>query len=473
MIHPVILCGGSGTRLWPLSRQDFPKQFAKIIGTRSLFQASVHRISGDDFARPILITSDQFRHIASTQLSEAGLDAGTILVEPAPRNTAPAILSAALLLLTVEEDAVMLVTPSDHIIPDEDRFRSAVLAALPAAREGKIVTFGIVPTRPETGYGYLELSPRSEHYLDRLQTITRFVEKPNAQRAAEMLAAGSCLWNAGIFLFTARTIVLAFEKFAPEMIGPARRSIENARRNGDVVTLAAGPWSELPDVSIDYAVMEKASDLLVMPYSGRWSDLGSWEAVCHESVPDSRGNVVQGNALAINCTGSMLRTDSNDQHVVGIGLDGVVAVASGDAVLIARSTETQGVKDAVNMLRTQGVRQATSFPHERRPWGTFETLARGTRYHVKRIVVLPGGRLSLQSHRFRAEHWIVVEGTATVTVGDSVETVAENQSVYIPLGARHRLENFGDTPLALIEVQTGSYFGEDDIVRYEDIYARQ
>lgn len=473
MIYPVILCGGSGTRLWPLSRQNSPKQFAKIFGDGTLFQASARRLSGKDFALPVLVTSEQHRHLAIAQLTEAGIDAGAVLVEPEPRNTAPAILAAALFLLTVEDDPVMLVTPSDQVIPEDDLFRATVISAFPAAREGKIVTFGIVPTRPETGYGYLELLPGSERKLNRLQTIARFVEKPDALRAAEMLLAGNYLWNAGIFLFSARAIVQAFVDLAPEMVEPARKSLDMALRHGSVVKLAAEPWSELPDLSIDYAIMEKAECLLVMPYSGRWSDLGSWEAVCQESSPDDAGNVVQGNALALDCKASMLRTDGGDVQVVGIGLEGIVAVATGDAVLVARTTETQRVKDAIKELKARGIRQAASFPHELRPWGNFETLARGARYHVKRIVVLPGGRLSLQSHRFRAEHWIVVEGTARVTVGDSVKTVNENESVYVPLGEKHRLENPGVAPLVLVEVQTGSYFGEDDIIRYEDIYARQ
>ena len=472
MIYSFLLCGGSGTRLWPLSRQAYPKQFVSLLGKESLYQASVRRLSGPGFAAPVAVTSDQMRFIATRQMQEIGISPEATLIEPSARNTAPAVLAAALWLLAREDDPVILVAPSDHVIPDAKAFRAAVLAALPAARAGQIVTFGILPTRPETGYGYLELATGAKAAADAPQPLARFVEKPNVSRAAKMLAAGNCLWNAGIFLFRARTIVEAFEAHAPEMLAPAQEAVNAATQDLGFTRFAAEPWSKLPDVSIDYAIMEKAKNLAVMPYRGHWSDLGSWAAVWQESTADESGNVLSDHALAISCRNTMLRSEAEGVELVGIGLEDVVAIAMPDAVLVARSADAQRVKEVAAALKARGARQATDFPHDRRPWGWFESLATGPRFHVKRIVVDPGARLSLQSHRHRAEHWIVVQGTARVTVDKTVTDVKENQSVYVPLGAIHRLENPGQEPLVLIEVQTGTYFGEDDIIRYEDVYVR-
>ncbi len=472
MIVPVILCGGSGTRLWPLSRQSFPKQFVALLGEESLFQASARRLSGPGFGRPLVVSAEALRFIAARQLTDAGLSAEAILVEPEPRNTAPAVLAAALFLLEQGDDPMMLVAPSDHAIPEPESFRAAVTAALPAAEAGKIVTFGIAPTRPETGYGYLKLAPGADAGALTPQPLERFVEKPDAAAAQAMLAAGDCLWNAGVFLFRASAIVRAFEVHAPDMLELARLAVAEAGRSQGFVCLAADPWAKLRAISIDYAIMEKAGNLAVMPYGGRWSDVGSWTAVWQESGVDSAGNVVTGPALAIDCERSLLRSEAGSVQLVGIGLSDVVAVAMPDAVLVAHSSAAQRVKEVAQALSERGARQATGFPHDRRPWGWFESLTNGPRYHVKRIGVDPGGSLSLQSHKHRAEHWIVVQGTARVTVGEKVEMVAENQSVYIPLGAVHRLENPGTEPLVIIEVQTGSYFGEDDLVRYEDLYGR-
>ncbi len=472
MIVPVLLCGGSGTRLWPLSRQAFPKQFVTLLGAETLFQASARRLSGPGFAPPLVVSAESLRFIAAGQLKEAGLAAAAIMVEPEPRNTAPAVLAAALWLLGRGADAMMLVAPSDHAMPDTESFQAAVLAALPAAEAGGIVTFGISPSRPETGYGYLRLAPGSNAGAGLPQALDGFVEKPDAAAAAAMLAAGDCLWNAGIFLFRASTIIGAFEAHAPAMVAPARQAVQQARTEQGFVHLSAGPWSALPSISIDYAIMEKAANLAVMPYGGRWSDVGSWTAVWQESAADDRGNVLSGPSLAIDCERSLLRSEAESLQLVAIGLKDVVAVAMPDAVLVAHSSAAQRVKEVAQALGQRGARQAASFPHEQRPWGWFESLASGPRYHVKRIAVDPGGVLSLQSHRHRAEHWIVVQGTAKVTVGDRVQVLSENQSISVPLGAIHRLENPGSGTLVIIEVQTGTYFGEDDIIRYEDVYER-
>ncbi|MGA0778270.1 MAG: mannose-1-phosphate guanylyltransferase/mannose-6-phosphate isomerase [Gemmobacter sp.] len=469
---PVLLCGGSGTRLWPLSRRGFPKQFTALVGEESLFQAAARRLAGEGFAPPVIVAGDAYRFIVSEQLDAIAIAPEAVLIEPEPRNTAPAVLAAALQIARSHPDALMLVAPSDHVVPDAAAFRAAVAAAAGRAAAGDFVTFGIAPTRPETGYGYLELAPGADPAADAPQKLARFVEKPDAERAARMLAEGRHLWNAGIFLMSVAALRAAFEAHAPEILAGVEASLGQARADLGFTRLAPEPWQRLPDISIDYAIMEKAANLSVMPYRGHWSDLGGWDAVWQEGGPDGAGNVCTGNATAIGCDDTLLRAEGGRIELVGIGLSDVIAIAMDDAVLVARKSEAQRVKDAVAHLRARGVRQATEFRHDSRPWGWFESLATGARFQVKRIVVHPGGKLSLQSHHHRAEHWIVVEGTAKVTIGETVQLLSENQSVYIPLGAVHRLENPGKVPMVLIEVQTGTYLGEDDIIRYDDIYAR-
>jgi mannose-1-phosphate guanylyltransferase/mannose-6-phosphate isomerase len=471
-VHPVLLCGGSGTRLWPLSRQSYPKQFAPLLGAESLFQASVRRVTGTGFAAPLVVTGEAFRFIVKDQLAEIDRPARAILIEPAGRNTGPAVLAAALWLAARDPDAVMLVAPSDHVIPDGAAFRAAVAAALPAAQAGRLVTFGIAPVRPETGYGYLELAPEADATAAAPQDLARFIEKPDALRAAEMLAAGRFLWNAGIFLFSAGAILAAYETHAPGLLAGARAAVAGAEADLGLTRLAAEPWSALEAISIDYAIMEKAERLAVMPYPGAWSDLGGWEAVWQEGGPDGQGNVTVGAVTAIDCRDTLLRSEAEGLALVGIGLDDMIAVAMPDAVLVARKSDSQRVKDAVAALKEKQAAQATAFPVSHRPWGWFESLVVGDRFQVKRIVVHPGAALSLQSHHHRSEHWIVVQGTAKVTVDGKVTLVTENESVYIPVGAVHRMENPGKVDMVLIEVQTGSYLGEDDIIRYEDVYAR-
>ncbi len=474
-VIPVILCGGSGTRLWPLSRRSYPKQFAPLAGSHSLFQDSARRLSGGTdsfaFAPPVTVTNSDFRFIVTEQLMQAGVDPGAILIEPAARNTAAAVLAAALHCSADDPDAVLLVAPSDHVLPDSAIFHNAVERGLEAVRQGRLVTFGITPDRPETGYGYLELTT-SPDGSGQVVALKRFVEKPDASQAAEMLRDGRYLWNAGIFLFAARDILAAFRQHAPDLIEPTRAAVEHARPDLGFLRLAPEPWESLRDISIDYAVMEQADNLSVVPYSGKWSDLGSWEAVWREGNPDENGIVTKGPAHAIDCTNTLLRSENDGLELVGVGLDNILAVAMNDAVLIADLNRAQDVGKVVKTLRARGIRQADAFARDHRPWGHFETLALGERFQVKRIEVKPGGILSLQSHHHRAEHWIVVAGTARVTVGDTVQLITENQSIYVPLGVVHRLENPGKVPMVLIEVQTGTYLGEDDIIRYEDIYAR-
>lgn len=471
MIYPTILCGGSGTRLWPLSRKSYPKQFVPLVGEETLFQASASRLAGEGYAAPVVLTNADFRFIVTEQLAGAGLDPLAVIIEPEARNTAPAILAAALFIRDRDPDGILLVSPSDHVIPDAAAFRAAVDRGLAAVAEGRIVTFGIAPTRPETGYGYLELAgppPAGGKPV----ALTRFVEKPDAARAASMLAAGNYLWNAGIFLFSAADMIAAFEAHAPDVLAAVREAVAEAKADLGFLRLAPKPFSDARDISIDYAIMERAANLAVVPYHGAWSDLGGWDAVWSETVLDAAGVARSGAVTAIDCRSSLLRSESDGVELVGIGLDNIIAVAMNDAVLVAHMSRAQDVKLAVEALRAKGASQATQLPKDHRPWGWFESLAVGDRFQVKRIHVHPGASLSLQSHHHRSEHWIVVQGTARVTIDGEARLLTENQSVYIPLGAVHRMENPGKVPMVLVEVQTGSYLGEDDIIRYDDVYAR-
>ena len=470
MITPVLLCGGAGTRLWPLSRKSYPKQFSHLLGEQTLFQASALRLSGTDYGSPLVITASDFRFIVAEQLQAVGIEPHAILLEPEGRNTAPAVLAAALHVARTDPEGLMLVAPCDHAVRDADAFRAAVATGVPAAQAGQLVTFGITPTYPETGYGYLELAETPQG--DGPVPLTRFVEKPDAARAAEMLADQRHLWNGGIFLFRACDILAAFEAHAPTLMAPVQAALDTAQSDLDFLRLAPEPWAQADDISIDYAVMERADNLSVVPFPHGWSDLGGWDAVWRESAQDANGVATAGNATALNCENTLLRSEADQLAIVGIGLKDIVAVAMPDAVLVAHASEAQQVKEAVGALKARQAPQATEFPKDHRPWGWFESLVIGDRFQVKRIHVHPGAALSLQSHHHRSEHRIVVEGTARVTVDDDVKLVSENQSVYIPLGAVHRMENPGKVPMVLIEVQTGTYLGEDDIIRYEDVYAR-
>jgi mannose-1-phosphate guanylyltransferase/mannose-6-phosphate isomerase len=471
-IHPVILCGGSGTRLWPLSRQSYPKQFARLLGDRSLFQMAVARCRGDGFGAPVVVTGDAFRFIVTEQMAALRIDPGAILIEPEGRNTAPAVLAAALALAESDPQAVMLISPSDHAIADAAGFREVIRRARPAAKAGQIVTFGIPPTGPETGYGYLQLAEGGAVSADSPQPLAAFVEKPTRPEAARRIADGRHLWNAGLVLATARTVIAAFAQLAPQIHAAVSAAVAGAAHDLGFTRLAPAPWAEAPDISLDYAIMEQADNLSVMPMPLAWSDLGNWISVAAEGVTDAAGNVTHGTAHALDCENSLLRAESEGQVIVGLGLSDIIAVAMQDAVLVAHRDQAQAVGAVVDTLRAEGVAQATRLPRDYRPWGWYESLATGPRFQVKRIVVDPGGALSLQSHLHRSEHWIVVAGTARVTKGDSVCLVSENESIYIPLGTRHRLENPGKLPIVLIEVQTGGYLGEDDIKRHDDIYAR-
>ena len=474
IIQPVLLAGGSGTRLWPLSRKSYPKQFTNLIGDKTLFQSSAHRLTSSEmleFAPHITVTNSDYRFIIGEQLQEVGIDPGPILIEPEAKNTAAAILAASIFAHSKDESAVLLVAPSDHVMPDTDDFHRAIIVGLSHAQNQKIVTFGIKPTHPETGYGYLQLSKNS---LDDFNSsdLEKFIEKPDLQDAKQMLEAGHYLWNAGIFLFRARDMIDAFSIYAPETLDLTSKAVNEASEDLGFLRLASEPWSKQKNISIDYAIMERAQNLVAVPYASKWSDLGDWDAVWSEGKPDASGNVTSETAYAIECSKSLLRSEVGSQQIVGIGLNDIMAVAMPDAVIVAPRGRGQDVKKAVELLKSKDIAQAEIFPKDHRPWGWFESLALGECFQVKRIYVKPGAALSLQSHNHRSEHWIVVEGTALTKIDAEEKILTEGQSIYVPLGAVHRLVNPGKLPMVLIEVQIGSYLGEDDIIRYEDRYSR-
>lgn len=472
IINPVFLAGGSGTRLWPISRKSYPKQFVRLSGDLTLFQQCALRMKSTEelaFAPPVTVTNPDFRFIVTDQLQSVGTDPGAILIEPEGKNTAPAVLAACLHALKNDPEAVLLVSPVDHAIPDTAAFHMAIKQGVTLLQKGMIITFGISPTRAETGYGYLQFSKAK---INPPLPLIRFVEKPNAIEAQKMLEDGSYLWNAGIFLFRACDMVDAFHAHAPHLVNHVEDAVNMGHADLGFWRLAPEAWSKCESVSIDYAIMEKVKNLAVVPFSKGWSDLGDWHSIWLERNDSQCGVVTQGNVTDMGCKDVLLWSESSSQKLVGLGLEDIVAVATPDAVLVASKEKTNDIKLVVEELKNNGAPQAENFPLDHRPWGWFESLAIDNGFQVKRIHVKPGASLSLQSHKFRSEHWIVVEGVATVTVDETKTDLEKGYSIFVPTGAVHRLENNGTQPMVLIEVQTGSYLGEDDIVRYEDKYRR-
>ncbi|AWH48218.1 mannose-1-phosphate guanylyltransferase/mannose-6-phosphate isomerase [Stenotrophomonas sp. SAU14A_NAIMI4_5] len=463
-IQPVILSGGSGTRLWPLSREAYPKQFLPLAGQLTMLQATWQRVAPIASRGPLVIANEEHRFVAAEQLQQVGAEPAAIILEPVGRNTAPAIAVAALEATHDGADALLLVLPSDHVITDEAAFRSAVQAAASAAEAGKLVTFGIVPTGPETGYGYIKAADGQG-----LRAVERFVEKPDLDTASGYVASGQYYWNSGMFLFKASRYLQELERLQPAMLAGSRTAWQQSRRDTDFTRLDKDAFTAVPSDSIDYAVMEKTADAVVIPLDAGWNDVGSWTALRDVSQQDGDGNAHQGDVIAIDCR----NTYAYGQRLVAmVGLDDVIVVETDDAVLVGKADRMQEVKTVVAQLKADGRSEATWHRKVYRPWGAYDSIDNGERFQVKRITVKPGGTLSLQMHHHRAEHWIVVSGTAEVTRGDEVILLSENQSTYIPLGVTHRLRNPGKLPLELIEVQSGSYLGEDDIVRFEDTYGR-
>ncbi len=463
---PVLLSGGSGTRLWPLSRETHPKQFQPLVGEQSLLQATWRRLHGLAGAgRPIVVANEEHRFMVAEQLRQVGVTPAALLLEPVGRNTAPAIAAAALQAQSGGGDPLLLVLPSDHVIRDEAGFCAAVLAARPAAEAGALVTFGIVPTGPETGYGYIQAAAG-----EGVRPVGRFVEKPDLATARDYVASGQYFWNSGMFLFRASRYLEELQRFAPAMVAAARTALAAGKRDADFLRLDRDAFEACPADSIDYAVMEKTDAAAVLPIDVGWSDVGSWSALWEIADQDPDGNAHHGDVLALGCRNTLAW--GGRRLISLLGLQDVIVVDTDDALLVAARDQVQQVKDIVARLKADGRAQASIHRKVYRPWGSYDGIDSGERFQVKRIVVNPGASLSLQMHHHRAEHWIVVSGSARVTCDDKVFLLAENQSTYIPLGSRHRLENPGKVPLELIEVQSGSYLGEDDIVRFEDVYGR-
>lgn len=469
MLIPLILSGGSGTRLWPVSRKNLPKQFLSLTGQGTLFQQTVARTRLlDDVGAPIVVASEDHRFLAAEQLLESDIEGASILLEPLARNTAPAIALGALHALTRDPDALLLVLPADHLIGDTQSFIDGVTAALPAAREGWLATFGIRPDRPETGFGYIR---RGEAIGEGVYRVAQFVEKPALATAQSYLDDGGYDWNSGMFLFKAARYLEELAQHAPDMLAAVRTAYASATIDLDFVRIDADAFAAVPDNSIDYAVMEKTQRAAIIPVACDWSDIGSWSALWLAGVRDAQGNLREGDTIAINTRNSLLR--SHDRHLLAtVGVDDLIVVTTPDATLVAHRDAAQDVKRVVDELKAAGRTEHSLHRVVRRPWGSYDSLESSDRFQVKRIVVKPGAALSLQKHHHRAEHWIVVSGTAEVTCDDRVFLLTENQSTYIPLGSVHRLSNPGKVPLELIEVQSGSYLGEDDIVRFEDVYGR-
>ena len=470
MIYPVILSGGSGTRLWPMSRTLYPKQLLRLLGQDSLLQQTVRRVSDRDrFAPPLLVANEEHRFIIAEQLREIEGPSRALLLEPVGRNTAPAACVAALALVESDPDALMLLLPSDHMIADEGSFAAAVCRAAAAARGGALVTFGIHPERPETGYGYIRRGDPIEA-LAAVFRVAEFVEKPGLDLARSFVASGEHFWNGGIFLFPAALYVDELGRTRPDIVAACRRALVEASRDTDFIRLGKEAFQACPANSIDYAVMEHTARAAVVPVSMGWSDVGSWDALWELSAKDTAGNAIAGNVVAVDTRNCYLRSEAG--LVAAIGIEDLVVVATADALMLAPRNRTQEVRSLVARLVAEGRDEAEALPTVHRPWGTYRALHNGHRVQVKHITVKPGGKLSLQMHHHRAEHWIVVQGTARIRRGDEEMMLTEDQSTYIPLGTPHRLENPGKIPLHLIEVQSGSYLGEDDIVRFEDSYGR-
>jgi mannose-1-phosphate guanylyltransferase/mannose-6-phosphate isomerase len=491
MITPVILSGGSGTRLWPLSRELYPKQLLPLVGKNTMLQETVTRLEGiNGIDAPIIVANDGHRFMIAEQMRLARVRPAAIMLEPVGRNTAPAVAVAALHASATGKDPVLLVLPADHVIKDTASFHTAVVSGEKIARRGRLITFGIVPRSPETGYGYIKKGkqlaagaryagagrpgsgkgiPASDRPVA-AYAVDRFVEKPDLSTAKKYVASGEYLWNSGMFMFRASAFLKELNRCAPEMLRACRKAYRESSRDLDFLRLGAEAFASSPSGSIDYAVMEKTASGVVIPLDAGWSDVGSWSSLWEVHPRDKSGNAVSGDVIVKDTKNSLIRAGS--RLVAAVGVRDLIIVETADAVLVAHKDRSQEVKQVVDDLRTRRRDEALLHRRVNRPWGSYECIDSEARFQVKRITVNPGASLSLQKHMHRAEHWVVVKGTARVTKGDKVVTVSENESIYIPLGINHRLENPGKIPLELIEVQSGSYLGEDDIVRLDDQYGR-
>ena len=469
MILPVILSGGSGTRLWPLSRRLHPKQLLPLVNDTTMLQDTITRLTGSpDVDHAVVICNDDYRFMVAEQVKETDITSNEIILEPFGRNTAPAIALAAFNAIRDGDDPVLLVLPADHVIADVETFQSALQVGKQQSEAGRLVTFGVVPDTPETGFGYIKADSsggKAQHY-----PVEQFVEKPDAETAAAYVADGSYYWNSGMFMFKASSYLDALQQHSPEIHAASKAAIDAAERDADFVRVGAEQFELCPSDSIDYAVMEKANNAVVIPVDIGWSDVGSWSALHDVGDVDSEGNTLIGDVKTGMTSNSYVR--ANDRLVVTLGVDNMIVVDTDDALLVANRDNVQDIKSIVEQLSREQREEVNLHTCVYRPWGHYQGIDSGPHYQVKRITVTPGAAISLQLHHHRSEHWIVVSGTAKVTRGEEEFILSENESTYIPLGETHRLENIGKIPLKLIEVQTGSYLGEDDIVRFEDIYGR-
>ncbi len=468
---PVILSGGSGTRLWPYSRAQYPKQFLPLVGENTMLQDTVTRLDGiKTIAPPWVICNENHRFMVAEQLRACDHQPAGIVLEPVGRNTAPAIALAALAILASGDDSVILVLPADHAIQDLDAFHASVAVAEAQAEAGKLVTFGVVPTVPETGYGYIRRSQPVDNPLGEVFQVMQFVEKPTVDVAERYISTGEYYWNSGMFMFKPSRYIEELEKFTPEMVAVCREAFAKAQVDLDFTRIDREAFESCPEDSIDYAVMEKTEDAVVVPLSADWSDLGSWSALWDVSEKDEHGNTLRGDIITYESNNCYIQADR--KLIATVGVDDLVIVDTDDALMVASKDKVQDVKAIVGELKTAQRSEASTHRKVYRPWGYYDSIDFGDRFQVKRIVVRPGAELSLQMHHHRAEHWVVVSGTALVVNGDKEIMLTENQSTYIPIGQKHQLKNPGAIPLELIEVQSGSYLGEDDIVRYKDLYGR-
>lgn len=468
-ITPVILSGGSGTRLWPLSRKQYPKQYLSLISEKTVFQETILRLNGiEGLTDPIIICNDVHRFLVAEQCQQIGIINPTILLEPNGRNTAPAVAAAAFQLLKYSDDTVLLVLSADHAIQDINEFHNAINIANKQAQDGKLVTLGIKPKDANTNFGYIKSSKNDKNGVFKVE---EFVEKPDLETAKFYLTQGNYLWNSGMFMFKATALLEELTTYSLDIIKAVRLSVDKAKKDLDFVRLDKQAFESSPSDSIDYALMEKSNNIVVVPLNANWNDIGSWSALYDMWEKDNNGNVINGKAIALETTNTFIKTDQN--MVVTIGLDNLIVVDTPDATLIATKDKVKKLNKVVEKLQQQERSEGQIHRKVFRPWGWYDSIDQGQRFQVKRICVNPGASLSLQKHNHRAEHWIVVKGTAKVTNGDKIELLSENESTYIPIGTLHRLENPGKSPLEMIEVQSGSYLGEDDIERFDDHYGRQ
>ncbi|MFJ1269616.1 mannose-1-phosphate guanylyltransferase/mannose-6-phosphate isomerase [Legionella lytica] len=470
-ITPVILCGGAGSRMWPLSRSGYPKQFLSLFGEQSLLQQTATRLCGlPNIKSPIVISNNEQRFLVSEQLREAGVEQAQVVLEPIGRNTAPAVAAAALIALEKEKDAILIVLPSDHVILHNDVFRQLIMQAKDVATEGHLVTLGVPPTQAHTGYGYIKKGDALTSVTSAF-AVSKFIEKPNATKAEEFFSSNDYYWNSGMFVFRADVYLREFAKLQPQMLEHVTQAVEHAERDLDFIRLEKKAFSTCPSNSIDYAIMEHTQHAAVLAANNLgWSDIGSWDALACLLPMDVNGNNVVGDVVLENTKNCYLHSEG--RMLAAVGIENIVVVETADAVLVAQKDKVQDVKRIVEKLNITGRSESIDHRKVYRPWGSYERIDAGARFQVKRIIVNPGASLSSQMHYHRAEHWIVVKGTARVFNGDKEILLTENQSTYIPIGATHRLENPGKFPLELIEVQSGGYLGEDDIVRFEDVYGR-